>query len=114
MSPAIYFLAGGLLAAAVLDLLFACRIYALFPQQSRRFWPGSGVWMAWKCVLITRNSRNRLMTLHALASTINCSTIHRDETRAFVSAVKKFTDVGAPVEIRPEFVAEPPKPEAKP
>ena len=94
MTTAAFIIIGILIGSAISDLAFDWRIYRLFPNQKRLWWPGAGYWMAWKTILIARNARNRIGNLHALASSFPASTAHRDETRAFVSMVAKMTDIG--------------------
>jgi hypothetical protein len=113
MTAIAFILLGVFIGSAISDLVFDYRIYSVFPQQSRRWWPGSGYWMAWKTIAIARNARNRLLNIHSLATTFPAFTAHRDETKAFVSTMKKFSDVGVkPSPVHVELVQD--KPEVKP
>lgn len=102
MNAAILFSAGVLSFAAAADIAIAVRYYRLFPALRKRWWPGAGLWMAWKGVLMLRNARNRLLNIHAMASTFDPNTAHRDETRAFISMVKKATDISGAVKVTVE------------
>ena len=100
MTAALYFIAGLLLAFIVSDAVLAVRIYRMFPKQSVRPWPGAGWWMNWKSMGILRSHRIRLQSVNALAKTFPVNTAHRDETRSFVAAMRKLSDVAPKPEVK--------------
>ena len=101
MTGALYFIGGLVLGGLISDAVLAVRIYRMFPKQSVRPWPGAGWWMNWKSMGILRSHRIRLTNIHALASSFPVNTAHRDETRSFLSMMKKLSDVGPKAEAKP-------------
>lgn len=87
------FVGGALAGILVADFVMSWRVYWIFPQQSRRRWPGSGFWMVWRIVLFLRGARNMLANVHAAATMFPLGSHHSDATREFVETIRNYSNV---------------------
>lgn len=87
--------AGLVVGLGIADAVLAGQVYKQFPHQKRKWWPGSGIWMAWKVIEMLRLARSRLNMVHMAASQFPMTPGHNNATREFVAVVKKATQVGS-------------------
>lgn len=93
IAAAVSFVAGLVVAGLVADVVLAVRIYWIFPAQSRRYWPGSGWWMAFKTILLLRGCRDMLSNVHAAATLFPLGPNHSTVTREFVETIRRYSNL---------------------
>lgn len=101
IAAALSFVAGLVVAGLVADVVLAVRIYWIFPAQRKRYWPGSGWWMAFMSILLLRGCRDMLGNVHAAATLFPLGANHSNATREFVETVRRYSDLRGKREAKP-------------
>lgn len=96
MKSYLFFLAGEVATLLVVDLVLMVRVYRVFPNQRRRYWPGIGLWMVWKLVRMHLWARNRLNGIRAASVQFPLGPHHSNVTREFVETIARYASVSAP------------------
>lgn len=83
---------GTAIALVAVDVSLSVWVYRCNPRQKRRFWPGAGMFMAWKSIWRLVDYRARLLTIYSLTNSFPMAKAHFDDFRACISVVRKLSN----------------------